>query len=54
VGDVEGMAAAALGILGNRDRWHAMSRAAAADARTRYALNDVVAHYERFYAAALG
>lgn len=53
VGDVEGMAAAALSILRDRDRWSAMSRAAAADARRRYSLNDVVAHYERFYAKSL-
>ncbi len=54
VGDVEAMATAALDILRDRDRWQAMSRAAAADARRRYSLNDVVAHYERFYADALG
>ncbi len=54
VGDVEAMAAAALAILRDRDRWHAMSRAAAADARERFALDDVVAHYERFYDVALG
>ena len=54
VGDVEAMATAALDILRDRDRWHAMSRAAAADARERFSLNDVVAHYERFYDDALG
>ena len=54
VGDVDAMAAAALRILGERDVWRTMSRAAAADARQRYALNDVVAHYERFYVETLG
>ncbi len=49
VGDVEAMAAAALRILGDQDLWHQMSRAAAADARARYALNDVVARYEQLY-----
>ena len=53
VGDVDGMAAAALEILGDRDRWTVMSRAAAADARRRYSLTDVVAHYERFYTESL-
>ena len=53
VGDVEAMAHAALRILKDRDLWSTMSRTAAADARRRYALNHIVAHYERFYATAL-
>ncbi len=53
VGDVEAMAAAARRILGDRDVWHRMSRAAAADARARYALDDVVSRYEHLYADAL-
>jgi L-malate glycosyltransferase len=53
VGDVEGMAAAALRILGDRDLWTAMSEAGAADARARFSADDVVARYETFYEAAL-
>ena len=53
VGDVEGMASAAIQILSDRARWNAMSRLAAADARARFAMNDVVEQYEAFYAAAL-
>ena len=54
VGDVEGMAAAALGMLKDRARWDAMSAAAAADARARFAQDDIVAMYERFYEGVLG
>ena len=49
VGDVAGMAVAATAILGDDDRWHAMSEQAARDARQRFALADIVARYERFY-----
>lgn len=49
VGDVEGMAAAAVGILRDRERWHAMSQMAAADARARFGMDEVVAQYEAFY-----
>jgi N-acetyl-alpha-D-glucosaminyl L-malate synthase BshA len=52
-GDVEAMAAAAVAILGDQDRWTAMSTAAAADARERFALTDVVAQYEALYARAI-
>jgi len=48
-GDVEGMAEAAVGILSDRDRWRAMSARGAADARERFALDDIVAEYEAFY-----
>jgi len=54
VGDVDGMASAACAILRDRDRWRAMSDAAAADARARFSLNEVVAQYEDFYTRALG
>jgi L-malate glycosyltransferase len=54
VGDVDAMARAALDILGDRDRWDAMSQLAAADARERFSLNQVVARYEALYADALG
>jgi N-acetyl-alpha-D-glucosaminyl L-malate synthase BshA len=53
VGDVDGMARAALGILADGARWEAMSRAAAADARRRFALGQVVSQYEALYADAL-
>ena len=53
VGDVEGMAAAALGILCDAERWDAMSRAAAADARARFALDQVLSQYEALYVDAL-
>ena len=52
-GDVEAMAAAAVDILSDQDRWTAMSTAAAADARERFALTDVVAQYEALYARAI-
>jgi N-acetyl-alpha-D-glucosaminyl L-malate synthase BshA len=52
-GDVEGMAAAVVEILTDRDRWTAMSTAAAADARARFALADVVAQYESLYDRAI-
>ncbi|HKO16383.1 MAG TPA: N-acetyl-alpha-D-glucosaminyl L-malate synthase BshA [Gemmatimonadaceae bacterium] len=53
VGDVDGMAAAALEILGEPERWRAMSALAAADARARFAMADVVEQYETFYRHAL-
>jgi N-acetyl-alpha-D-glucosaminyl L-malate synthase BshA len=49
VGDVEGMAHAAVAILSDRARWEAMSTAAAADARERFALDAIVAQYEALY-----
>jgi L-malate glycosyltransferase len=48
-GDTEGMAAAALEILSDRDRWQAMSTGAALDARARFSLEDIVAQYEMLY-----
>jgi N-acetyl-alpha-D-glucosaminyl L-malate synthase BshA len=50
VGDIEAMAAAGLEVLRDRARWQAMSAAASADARARFALADVVAQYEALYA----
>jgi hypothetical protein len=47
------MAAAALGILRDRDRWQEMSTLAARDARDRFAIDDVVEQYESFYDLAL-
>ena len=49
VGDVDGMASAALGLLRDRARWEEMSVAAAADARARFSENAVVAQYEALY-----
>jgi N-acetyl-alpha-D-glucosaminyl L-malate synthase BshA len=54
VGDVEGMAAAAIGLLTDDERWRTMSTRAAADARKRFSLDQVVRQYEDFYLDALG
>ena len=53
VGDIDGMAAAAIGILRDRDHWQAMSSFAARDARERFSIDDVVEQYESFYDLAL-
>jgi N-acetyl-alpha-D-glucosaminyl L-malate synthase BshA len=53
VGDVAGMAAAALEILQNPERWSAMSRLAASDARKRFARDAVVGQYETLYRRSL-
>lgn len=53
VGDVEGMSDAAISILNDRGRWHAMSTLAAADARERFSLDAIVGEYEAFYEYAL-
>ena len=52
-GDVDGMARAAIALLGDRDRWMAASTLAAADARERFGLEEIVAQYESFYLRAL-
>jgi len=52
-GDVDGMARAAIALLGDADRWHAASTLAAADARERFAMDAVVGQYEAFYRQAL-
>jgi N-acetyl-alpha-D-glucosaminyl L-malate synthase BshA len=49
VGDVEGMAGAAIELLRDTKRWQAMSRAAGADARERFAMDDIVERYEQLY-----
>jgi N-acetyl-alpha-D-glucosaminyl L-malate synthase BshA len=49
VGDVEGMARAAVQLLQDPRGWSAMSEAAAADARKRYAEDAIVAQYESLY-----
>jgi N-acetyl-alpha-D-glucosaminyl L-malate synthase BshA len=53
VGDVDAMAAASVEILSDRDRWETMSRDAAADARARFSLDDIVAQYEALYEDAI-
>jgi len=54
VGDVEGMAAASIEILIDPARWQTMSDRGAADARERFALDEIVSRYERFYLNATG
>jgi len=49
VGDIDAMAAAGISVLGDAVRWGAMSRAAATDARTRFAEDAIVAQYEALY-----
>ena len=49
VGDVDAMAVASVDILSDRDRWQAMSREAAADARARFSRDDIVRQYESLY-----
>ena len=49
VGDLDGMAAAAIEILSDRDRWQIMSGDAAADARARFSRDDIVRQYEALY-----
>ncbi len=53
VGDVEGMSNAATDILGDRDRWQAMSELGAADARARFSLEQIVTQYEQLYTTSL-
>jgi N-acetyl-alpha-D-glucosaminyl L-malate synthase BshA len=53
VGDIDGMAAAAIDILRDRARWQQMSTLAARDARERFAIDDIVEQYESFYDLAL-
>ena len=49
VGDVAGMAGAAIGLLNDKTRWQQFSDAAAADARARFSQDNVVAQYEALY-----
>jgi len=53
VGDVEGMALAAIALLSDAERWRAASTLAAADARVRFGMDEVVEQYERFYTRSL-
>jgi N-acetyl-alpha-D-glucosaminyl L-malate synthase BshA len=49
IGDVEAMAEAAIALLRDEARWRAVSTAAAADARKRFAIDDIVSQYEALY-----
>lgn len=53
VGDVDGMASVVLELLRNPERWQAMSRLAAADARARFSQNEIVSQYEQMYRTSL-
>lgn len=53
VGDVDGMAGAAVRLLRDRRQWEVMSAAAAVDARTRFSLEPIVSKYEASYRSAL-
>ena len=53
VGDLDGMVKASIDILGDPERWHAMSEAAAADARARFSRDQIVSLYEALYVDAI-
>jgi len=54
VGDVEGMAEAAIELLRDPDRHEAMAEAARRTAQTRYCASKILPLYERFYERILG
>ncbi|MEK7401748.1 MAG: N-acetyl-alpha-D-glucosaminyl L-malate synthase BshA [Gemmatimonadota bacterium] len=49
VGDVDAMADAGIALLKDDARWLKMGRAAAADTRARFAMDDIVGRYEQIY-----
>jgi len=51
--DIQGMGDAAISLLSDETRWMAMSALAAADARERFSLENVVPRYEALYSEAL-
>ena len=53
VGDIAGMAAAALTILQDAERWEAMSRLATTDSRERFSRDAIVGKYESLYRRSL-
>jgi N-acetyl-alpha-D-glucosaminyl L-malate synthase BshA len=53
VGDVDGMAHAALSLLTDRSKWVAMSELGQKDARERFSLNEIVSKYEHLYKTSL-
>ena len=52
-GDIDGMSAAALGILCDEERWQAMSYLAASVARARFSEDAIVPQYEALYRKAI-
>jgi glycosyltransferase involved in cell wall biosynthesis len=53
VGDIEGMAAGAIGLLKDRERLEAMRDAARRMAQKRFCSSLVVPHYVRYYESVL-
>lgn len=53
VGDVEGMAAAAVRLLRDDSAWNLMSAEGARDARDRFAVEPIVSRYEELYRGAV-
>ena len=53
VGDIDAMAAAAVGILSDDEQWLCMSVAAAADARQRFSEDRIIGQYEATYEEAI-
>jgi glycosyltransferase involved in cell wall biosynthesis len=53
VGDVDAMAAAAAGLLQNRDRLREMARAGRQEAQRTYCASRVIPRYEEFYESIL-
>lgn len=53
VGDVEGMASAAIALLSDEKKWKEMSQAARFEAQSRFCSTSVIAQYERFYGRVL-
>ena len=53
IGDVPGMASAALEVLTDRKRWTEMSKLASSDARERFARDAIVSKYESLYRTSL-
>ncbi|MFH1144803.1 MAG: N-acetyl-alpha-D-glucosaminyl L-malate synthase BshA [Candidatus Eisenbacteria bacterium] len=49
VGDVACISGQVIGLLGDRARWEAMSRSAAAEASRRFRLEAILPHYEELY-----
>ena len=49
VGDIDGLAESAVGLLTDSVRWQVMSDAAAADARARFSSDQIVGKYEALY-----
>jgi N-acetyl-alpha-D-glucosaminyl L-malate synthase BshA len=53
VGDVDGMARAAIHLLADKQKWQEMSDLGARDARERFSLDAVVSQYEHLYETSL-